>query len=253
MTSTPPELAACRWPVLDEPYAAALRQAVAYIFDNYAPIGIVVGGSVLRGQGNAGSDLDIYVVHEEGWRQRVQKRCNGVPVEMFVNPPGQARRYFAKERQAGRPITAHLLTSGFVVYAAGSTLQELQDEAAQALEQRPDLSEQALQVQRYFVVDLLDNAADVLEQSPETALFLLEQVMPRLIAYAYLSANRPLPRMKEMLDRLDEVDGELKRQAIHYYTSASLAEKQAAALAFARQSLGVTTFFEWASEPETVD
>lgn len=252
MTSTPPDLARCRWPQLDHPFGEALRDAVVFILSSYKPTGIVAGGSILRGQGDASSDLDIYVIHREGWRQRVQKRFNGVPVEIFVNPPARVRRYFAEQRKAGRPITAHLLTTGFVVYAQGDTLAGLQAEAAQVLEKRPDLTPQELTIQRYFVVDLLDNAGDVMASAPETALFFLEQAMQRLLVYAYLAANRNLPRAKEMLDRLRDVDVRLQQTAFHYYRSDSVSEKYAAACAFAQQVLGVTTFFEWSSQPETV-
>jgi hypothetical protein len=245
-------MADCHWPKIDEPFASALREALAYILAEYEPVGIVVGGSVLRGQGDATSDLDIYVIHQAGWRQRAQKRFNGVAVEIFVNPPAQVQRYFAEERRAGRPVTAHLLTTGFVVLETDASLGQLRAEAALFLQQRPDLTPQALEVQRYMAVDLLDNAADVIERSPETALFVLEQAMQRLIVYAYLAANRNLPRQKETIDRLDEIDPTLQQLARTFYSAAPLAQRHATALEFAERAMGVSSFFEWASEPQDV-
>jgi predicted nucleotidyltransferase len=252
MTLTPPDLSDCLWPDLEEPYASVLREATIFVLSEYDPIGIVVGGSVLRGQGDARSDLDVYVIHQSKWRQRVQKIVNGVPIEIFVNPPVRVRRYFVDERTAGRPITAHLLTTGFVVLEWDESVGQLRAEAAVALAQRPDLTPQALEIQRYLAVDLLDNVADVAERAQDTALFVLEQAMQRMIAYAYLAANHNLPRLKEALDRLVEVDAELQALARCYYTSENFAQKHAAALAFAQQTLGITTFFEWASQPEEV-
>ncbi len=252
MTSKLPELTDCRWPTLAEPYAGALRQIIPFVLADYAPIAIVVGGSVLRGQGDANSDLDIYVIHQAGWRQRVQKRVNGVPIEIFVNPPAQVRRYFADERKAGRPITAHLLTTGFAMLEQDETLQQLRAEAALVLSQRPDLTPQELEIQRYLAVDLLDNVADVAERAPETALFILDQAMQRMIVYAFLAANHNLPRLKETLERLGEVDTELQTLARRYYTNPNFNLKYAVALEFARLALGTTTFFEWASEPQEV-
>ena len=104
MTSTPPDLSQCCWPALAEPYQTALRQAVSFVLAGYQPVAIVAGGSLLRGQGDATSDLDIYVVHQEGWRQRVQKRFNRVAAEIFINPPQQVRRYFSEERKDGREL-----------------------------------------------------------------------------------------------------------------------------------------------------
>lgn len=251
MTS-PPDLAQCRWPALAEPYQTALHQAVSFVLAGYQPVAIVAGGSLLRGQGDAFSDLDIYVVHQAGWRQRVQKRFNRVAAEIFINPPQQVRRYFSEERKDGRPITAHLLTTGFVVLEKGEILGELQNEAAVVLQQRPDLSPEALEFQRYMTVDLLDNVADMVERSPHTALFVLEQAMQCMITHAYLTANHNLPRLKETLDRLDEVEPGLRALAQRYYAGESLGQKHAAALEFAQRVLGATAFYEWMSQPDSV-
>lgn len=252
MAVPPPQLADCSWPDLAEPFASALREALAYILAEFEPVGVVVGGSVLRGQGDATSDLDIYVVHQAGWRQRVQKRLNGVAIEIFVNPPAQVRRYFVEERKAGRPITAHLLTTGFLVLERGTELGKLQAEASIAIQQLPDLSAQELQIQRYLAVDLLDNVSDVIDRSPETAQFVLEQALQRMIVYAYLAANRNLPRLKETIERLDEIDPALQQLARTFYSAGPLPQRQAAALEFAERAMGVSSFFEWASEPQDV-
>ena len=94
------------WPSLAAPYDAALRQAVTDLLawqdpagqHTLDPVGIFAAGSILRGQGGPTSDIDLYVIHPAPFRMRLQRRYEGVPFEIFVNPPHQVRRYFAEER-----------------------------------------------------------------------------------------------------------------------------------------------------------
>ncbi len=44
----------------------------------YDPLGIVASGTIVRGSPGPSSDLDLYVIHAAPWRQRVQRRFNGV-------------------------------------------------------------------------------------------------------------------------------------------------------------------------------
>ena len=98
-------------PPLAEPYAAALRSALSRIFEITTPLGVLVGGSVVQGKGDRTSDLDLYVLHGEPWRQRLQLRFDGVPCEIFVNPPAAIEGYLRTEAGERRPITAHLLAT----------------------------------------------------------------------------------------------------------------------------------------------
>ena len=77
----------CQWPDLPEKYASALRSAVGFIAENLEPIGIIASGTILRGNPDPASDLDIYVIHRAAKRQRIQKFFAGVPAEIFINPP----------------------------------------------------------------------------------------------------------------------------------------------------------------------
>jgi predicted nucleotidyltransferase len=241
------------FPLLPEPYATALRQAVDYIIDRYDPTGIVASGSVLRGEGDATSDLDLYVIHEQLWRQRVQRYFNGVPAEIFVNPPSTIRGYFADEGRAGRPITAHMLATGAVILNRDGVVDELRAEAKDALHQPPNLSTGTLTIQRYMTATLLEDALDIEAKDPVNALFLLEQAMPEMIRYAFLSANRHLPRPKTTLNALVELDPVLGELAQQFYTEADPMQRFAWAKEFAQRTLGVTGFFEWTGERQDVD
>lgn len=85
-------------------YRLALDQALAWITPHFEPLGIVAS-SIIRGNSHATSDFDLYVVHEQAFRQRVQKRFNGVPCEIFSNNPAQVRQYFARELRLNRPYS----------------------------------------------------------------------------------------------------------------------------------------------------
>src|SRR6185436_18043792 len=93
----------CNWPQLSERYDTALRKAVEFIFNRFQPIGIVATGSIIRGNPDATSDLDIEVVHNARFRQRIQKFFNDVPAEIFVNPISWIERYLSEEKEEGRP------------------------------------------------------------------------------------------------------------------------------------------------------
>src|SRR5215208_6321758 len=98
------------WPPLPERYDRALREAVAYVRDRFAPAAIIAAGTILRGAPDPASDIDLVVVHHEPWRQRLQRFFGdpGVPVEIFVNPPAAIEHAFASEQARARPVMAHM-------------------------------------------------------------------------------------------------------------------------------------------------
>src|SRR5678816_3468483 len=92
------------------PFDRAIAELEVYVRATYAPIGIVVAGSIVRGEAGPNSDLDVFVVHDQPWRRREQRWVEGVPVELFVNPPQQVRRYFVNGHADGCPDTAHTVS-----------------------------------------------------------------------------------------------------------------------------------------------
>ncbi|MEZ4634835.1 MAG: hypothetical protein R2873_09985 [Caldilineaceae bacterium] len=234
-----------RLPPLHEPYATALSEAADYILERFSPVGIVASGSVLRGQGHASSDLDLYVVHFEPWRQRVQKFFHGVPAEIFVNPPETIRGYFVDEGKAGRPVTAHMLSTGIVIWQTDPVLDELRQEAQAHFAQRPNKPEDALLMARYMAATAVEDAFDIRHADPANAMLILEQAMGMMIQHAFLAANHNLPRLKQTVDGLADIDPNLSYVARRFYTTSDPAERFDAAEAFARQVLKTTGFFEW--------
>jgi predicted nucleotidyltransferase len=91
-----PAIEKCKWPPLPEHYSAALRDAVEFILTRFHSVtGIVAAGTIIRGIPSPSSDLDVYVVQTDSFRQRIQRFSKEVPTEIFVNPPSMIRKYFA--------------------------------------------------------------------------------------------------------------------------------------------------------------
>ncbi|MAF12345.1 hypothetical protein CMK11_18010 [Candidatus Poribacteria bacterium] len=241
------KLVRCRFPELGEPYDEALRQAVVHIIERYDPIAIIVTGTILRGNPSATSDLDMWVLWDDPRRQRAQKRFNGVPTEIFVNPPSRVQRYFDEERIEGKPVTAHMVSTGFVVYDGDSVLSEIREQAARDLANGPEVSDEGLIAQRYRAATLLEDGLDIVDDDPAGAAMLMSAAVEMLVRAQYLAAGHWLPRDKEVVARLHEVDAVLAGHVHAFYTVASAPEKASAARAIFQHAIGEVGFFEWES------
>jgi predicted nucleotidyltransferase len=47
------------------PFDRAIAELEAYVQATWKPIGMVVSGSIVRGEGGPTSDLDVHIVHNE--------------------------------------------------------------------------------------------------------------------------------------------------------------------------------------------
>lgn len=242
----------CQWPTLASPYKEALQTAVTYILAHFSVLGIIASGSIIRGNPGPTSDFDIFVIHAQPQRQRLQRLFHGVPAEIFVNPPHTIRGYFESEHKEGRPCTAHMLATGFPVLVNDPVVTTLCAEAQNWLQKAPLMSEPRSLWLRYEIVDLLDNARDILDTDPLGTTRILYQAVERMLCYAFLNRGRFLPRMKDFMATLQEVEPALAQLAGRYYQTVTVLEQLQIAEMLARQTIGVTEFFEWDSEIETV-
>lgn len=241
----------CRWPDLPERYASALRDAVGYILDRFDVVGIVASGTVLRGEPDLTSDLDIYVVNREPFRQRIQRFSRGVPTEIFVNPVSAIRGYFPEEHEDSRPITAHMLAAGFVILSRSRIVDELRAEAEQWLAKPCNPPHWRLVMERYFAATQYEDALDIAERDQPTALLILNQAVTAMIHYWYKSNGHFIPRSKQLLSRLVSLDEKLGLDAQRFFT-APLEERWSLARKIAYQTIGVYGFFEWESGRQNV-
>ena len=254
MASSGEELfAQCRWPDLPSPYAEALRQAVSFVLERCPDTqGIVVSGTILRGNPAPSSDLDIYVIRREMQRQRVQKFFNGVPAEIFINPEKKVPEYFAAEARGGRPITAHMLDSGFTILDCDGVIAGLQARTREILRTPPDPGAEILTAARYMAAARYEDAVDIVHDRPETARMILSLAVHQMISYHFLAAQRFVPRDKDLLDGLTTWDAPLAELARRFYSAATLEDALAAAEQIADRTIAARGFFEWESTPESV-
>jgi hypothetical protein len=235
-----------------DPYGRAADEVVAYVSETYAPIGIVIAGSIVRGESGPTSDLDVFVVHDEPWRVREQRRFNGVPAEIFVNPAAQVRRYFENEHGDGMPCTAHMFATGEVIEPSAPLLGELVAEARAWLARPLEVSEASLVQRRYGVVDTLDDARDVSGTDPAAAALLLAEAVRSIIAYGFWSRRKFQPRRKALVGALAAIDERAATLVRRWQQASDLPEAQLAVEELATHVLGVSTFFPWTSAREPV-
>ena len=235
---------------LPSPYAEALREAVEYILARYEVLGLFACGTIVAGTPDANSDLDMFVIHGKPERQRVQKRFHGVATEIFVNPPSTIRRYFADE--VTWPSTAHMLATGWVLLDRHPITEELVAEAHAWLATPPNLSETQLTMRRYMAADAFENAQDIALVDPANASMILHQAVQAMLEYAFLAANRPLPRAKRMLAAVAELDPQLGDLARRYYDAAENSVRLTLATEIAGRTIQATGFFEWETPFEAI-
>lgn len=238
------------FPKLDERYSSGLHTAVDYVLARYTPLGLIVGGSIVRGNPGPTSDFDIYVIHDQAFRQRLQMRFQGTPAEIFINSPAAVRRYFADEWKAGRPITAHIFTTGVVVINRHAVVDQLICEAQEWLTKPPALSAAELLWKRYLIVDGLDNARDLIESDPANAAFFLHDAVQAMLNYYFLASNQNLPRYKEIVATLEKMQQPLGGLVRSYYGVSDARQQLALAEQIAQLIIGTTEFFEWESAQE---
>jgi hypothetical protein len=237
----------CHWPVLKEPYHTALREAVAHIFSYCTPLGIIAAGTIIRGNPSPNSDLDMYVLVAENRRQRIQKFFNGVPTEIFNNPFTQVEKYLAEERPEGVMITAHMLSTGHVVYDGDPRLAEYIEKGRKLLAETPNYPASSLTSARYMAATLYEDALDMVDVRPEACAMLLCAAVRSMLQYDYLKNNRYIPREKWLMDDLAGRDVVLAGWAVAFWKACTLEERLSLAEKIADTTVATHGFFEWAS------
>jgi nucleotidyltransferase-like protein len=233
------------------PFDQAVTEMLAHVRAAFAPRGIVIAGSIVRGEAGPTSDLDVVVVHDEPWRLREQRRFAGVPAELFVNPPFQIRKYFASEHADGHPSMAHMLATGEPIAPVDPIVDELIRDARDWLARPVATTAAKLESLRYGAVDQLDNARDVIDADPAAAQLFLGETVAVIIRYVFWRAGRFQPRRKVAVAALDALDP-AAAALVRRWAAASPRDGLAIVESLARHALGADTFFAWSSDREPV-
>ena len=240
----------CNFPKLPDKYDRALREAVSFVLELFKPVGIIAAGTVVRGTPDITSDLDVWVIHMEPVRQRLQKFFVGVPAEIFVNPPWVIQKYFVQDQAEARPISAHMMATGTVVLATDPVVEQLRQTAISLLRSSPTLTPQRLTQARYAAATKLEDAVDIVERNPAAAVMLASEAVRQMLHFAFLKAGRFIPRDKDVLDALMTMDPDLATKAQRFFDAVDWKRRMQLANELADHILEVRGFFEWTSELE---
>ena len=194
-------LAQCRYPDIAEPYLSALKAAVRHILDEYEVLGIIAAGSIIRGEGHPSSDWDIYIIHAKPQRQMIQRFFEGVPTQLFLNPPSMVRQYFVSEAAEGICITAHMFVTGFVVLDRDPFIEAAREEARKVIAAGPQVNPDDLPMQCYHIASEFENALDIIEADPTAGLMLLSHTMMRMLQFYFVRHKIFIPRTAQQRGR----------------------------------------------------
>jgi predicted nucleotidyltransferase len=240
----------CDFPKLPDKYDRALREAVSFVLERFRPVGIIAAGTIVRGTPDTASDLDVWVIHLEPVRQRLQKFFNGIPAEIFVNPPWVIQKYFVQEQGESRPISAHMMATGTIVLATDPVVEQLRQTAISLVNSSPTLTPEKLTAARYAAATKLEDAMDIVERNPTAANMMLSDALRLIVQFAFLKERRFIPRDKDILEALANIDPDLASKVQLFFESADATRRMQLATELADSILMVRGFFEWNSEPE---
>jgi predicted nucleotidyltransferase len=227
----------------------ALNEAISWIERNYTTIGIIASGSIIHGNPSPTSDFDIYVIHEEKFRQRVQKYFNNVPCEIFINSIELTKLSFLAEQNNNRPVTAHMIANGILLKGDNneniiSIIKEAKD-----FQFKPKvLTSNDETFIKYGISNLLEDANDVVESDPMTCEYILVKVIDKIIDFWFLKKQLPLSRIKERMCLINSYDPEFYVQINKAFQAQSIKEKLEAVTKIVENIIGEKGYFEWTSE-----
>ena len=164
-------------------------------------LGLLLGGSYAYGEVMATSDIDLYVLIDEPWRQRRNLVIDGVDVELFVNPP---HKISAEITEGG--ATTDMFARGRILYDRGGTVAQLQREAAMLAEQlRPIPLGDDLEWLRYQATDTLKDAYDLVVAGDADIELAMANALEHTLAAYYALGGRRMPKpkyvMRDLRDR----------------------------------------------------
>ena len=139
-----------------------------------------VAGSIMRGQGTVGSDIDMVVLYprlDRAWRESIV--AEGMPVEAFVHDRDSLEDFFGRDVEAGRPVMITMVVEGRLAGNDISGARDLREKAKALLADGPaPLAGQRLQTMLYQISDHVDDLRG--ERSAAEFRAIAAQLYPKL-------------------------------------------------------------------------
>ncbi|HET7616389.1 MAG TPA: nucleotidyltransferase domain-containing protein [Bacillales bacterium] len=118
----------------------------------------ILGGSIVRGEGTAKSDLDIVVIDEaveSAYRESFH--VSDWPVELFVHNLTSYKAFFKSDAERGRPSLPNMFAEGVVLQDDGLA-HVVKQEAQTLLDKGPERwTPSEIRAKRYAISELLED------------------------------------------------------------------------------------------------
>lgn len=238
---------------IPERYLHALNIVLAEIETFTTPVGILLTGSVVHGNASATSDLDVAMLHDETWRQRIQRVVDGVPVECFINSEAWWLRTLDSEAASGRSPAAHFLSRGVIWRDTDNRMRDLQRVALTYVERGPRVSENALVTLQYGAVSTLEDGSDIATLDEDRARWLLYEAIEKALHYYYQHNRIWIPREKDLFIDLEQRWPELGAFVRRAYAESGVVALSNIASDIVCICTGRTRFFDWSSTRQELD
>lgn len=116
-------------------------------------------GSIVRGEGNDYSDIDLVIVFPNlprAWRESFE--VQNFPVEAFVQDPQTLRYFMDTDMQSGCPIMVNMVATSTIIGKDSVAAKAIQEDAQRLLARGPKpLSGPAYDRMRYMISDIADD------------------------------------------------------------------------------------------------
>ncbi len=183
-------------------YGHALQTVVERLKDEFGDtlLGLLLAGSYAYGEPMATSDIDLYVVIDEPWRQRRNLVVEGVDVELFINPPHKLTNEILEADS-----TMDMFARGRVIHDPRGVVARLVGEA-QAIAELPrpiPLGDELTRL-RYMITDTTKDAYDLLEANDDGFELASRNALDHTLDAYYRLAGRRFPKPKYLMRDLRE-------------------------------------------------
>ena len=179
-------------------------------------------GSIIRGEGTKGSDVDLVVVFdrlETAWRETFVE--GDLPFEVFIQDSETLSWFFESDIARGCPVIIHMVATGQILGLNPEKGRVWKDYAASVLRAGPpELVGEKLNALRYQITDLLDDLRG--ERSGSEVRAIAAQLYQPLADLMPLGQGRWSGRGKWIPRLLREMDQDLANRFDEAFQQVSL-------------------------------
>ena len=225
---------------------AVLQAACDWARSDLRATGVLAGGSLQRGDGPAGGEFDLVVLCPvEPPRRFIRQRFEGVPVDVVPGTAAGLRRELDAEVSAGRPLMAHLLDTGELLFDdAQGTLAHLVALAKARLQRGPGFTPAVLRRNRQLAAGAVQDALDAFNARSPEATRAVHRAVDALAAQCFFERGRFVPRVRQQLSQLRELDPQAA-QLLHEVLTLQGLDAGTKLRDAARRLLVAEAFFDW--------